>query len=325
MKPEDPVFINAWWRSSSTYVWSRLRRDNTLRCYYEPLNERISTLKPSDIESSPETAISQALRHPAQTENYFSEYLDLIKSGTLNYSPDLAYERYILKPGQEDKKLLAYLSGLISSATSAGKKPVLCFCRSQMRSAWMRHALGGVHVAQIRSPINQWQSFQVNHYFTQKMVTIALHLHASNPEAFSHIKEFHRQAGDIISGKTNAINLSSEDMLSIFLVIWIASTLQAISTCDYLLDVERLSEENGYQIETSEWFRAHGCTVDFSDCAAPSKSQSAPYLFQELAEKAAHSIRSNASPLVLMDPAAIARKTPQLSTPSRQLVELALG
>ncbi len=33
------MFIHAWWRSGSSYVWSKLRANQSLICYYEPFNE----------------------------------------------------------------------------------------------------------------------------------------------------------------------------------------------------------------------------------------------------------------------------------------------
>ena len=34
-----PLFIHAWFRSGSTYIWSKLRNDEKLICYYEPFHE----------------------------------------------------------------------------------------------------------------------------------------------------------------------------------------------------------------------------------------------------------------------------------------------
>src|SRR5262249_21651673 len=229
-----PIFIHAWWRSSSTYVWAKLRQEKSFRCYYEPLNERLAALEPGAIAASPEAGMSQSLRHPVQAENYFAEYSKLIAAGSLGYSRDLAYARYLLRPEQADNALKRYLDGLISAAAGARQTAVLCFCRSQMRSAWMRRSFGGLHVAQIRNPFDQWASFQVHPYFTRRLLDIARRLRAMHPGAFSQIDE--------------------NDAPALFLVLWIASALQAIACCDYLLDVDRLSTDEACRKEASDWF-----------------------------------------------------------------------
>ena len=122
------------------------------RCYYEPLHEKIARLDADTIERSPETDLSQALKHPIVKRDYFAEYVDLLRSGSLRYSPELAYDRYFLRPGQADIKLRNYLNGLISDARSAMRRAILCFCRSQMRSAWMKETFGGIHVASNTKP-----------------------------------------------------------------------------------------------------------------------------------------------------------------------------
>lgn len=328
-----PIFIHAWWRSSSTYVWSKLRRDESLRCYYEPLNERIAALKPADTEASPKAGMSRMLRHPVQTGSYFAEYRDLLASRSLRYSADLAYARYLLGPDQSDSGLHAYLDGLIYAASRAGRTAVLCFCRSQMRSAWMKRNFGGLHVAQIRNPVDQWASFQVNPYFVRKMVTVALGLRASHPGAFAHIERFERQAQVLANqdplqrGTPATIALDPRDALGLFLVIWMASTLQAVACCDYLLDVDRLSTDGDYRDESSRWFRSSGCTVDFADCATPAagETQSSPDAFARAVEEATAAIRSAASSLVIASPETVAERLAVLSPPSGRILGLALG
>jgi tetratricopeptide (TPR) repeat protein len=333
MHEKAPIFIHAWWRSSSTYVWSKLRQNESLRCYYEPLNERIAALKPNVIKASSEVGISLFLRHPVQRVNYFAEYLDLITSDNLRYSPDLSYTRYLLRPDETDSGLQTYLNGLISDASCAGRRAVLCFCRSQMRSAWIKQNIGGIQVAQIRNPFDQWASFQVTPYFVQKMVNVALGLRATYPFAFAHIEQFERQANILSSQSPSpsehgmAFTLNRRDALGLFLVIWIASALQAVACCDYLLDVDRLSTDGRYQRESSDWFRTLGCMVDFADCATPtaSESQSNSHMFDRMVEKAVDAIRSEASCLVIANTEAVAERLPFLSASSRRVLERALG
>src|SRR5262249_3899658 len=146
----------------------------------------------------PRFELKESLRHPIVRQHYYAEYAELLRSGTLNYSLDLAYDRYFLVRGQTDDALRTYIDGLISAASAAKRRAILCFCRSQMRSAWMKHTFGGIHIAQIRNPADQWASFnKVSGYFVHNMLMIALKLRNSYPLAFAHIESFERFAHNL--------------------------------------------------------------------------------------------------------------------------------
>jgi hypothetical protein len=333
---DQPIFIHAWWRSGSTYVWSKLRENKSCRCYYEPLHERIANLKLGVIKEAPDTGFSRALRHPVPNKHYFAEYAKLLRSGNLCYSSELAYDRYLLQPGEADEQLRKYLNGLISSASAVKRRAVLCFCRSQMRSAWMKETVGGMHVAQIRNPADQWASFKVDSYFVSKLIVIALKLRNLRPHAFAHIGPFEGFAQQL-SKRPVPIRVlvdyfipqfvSQRDCLDVFLVIWIASALQTIAYCDFLLDIDRLSTDLEYRSTASRWFDSIGCSVDFSDCSSPTSggNEAAVFAFERSAVDAANAIRNAASSLVVTRTEIIKNWLPTLSPLSRRVLSLALG
>jgi hypothetical protein len=339
MVSEEPIFIHAWWRSGSTYIWSKLREIESCCCYFEPLNPSIADLRLTTVERLPDLEDAQNLRHPTLKTHYFAEYAELIRSARLGYSPDFAYDRYLLRPGQSEERLRSYLAGLILSASEAKRRSVLCFCRSQMRSAWMKETLGGIHVAQIRNPADQWASFksyqsEIRPNFAVDMTIIALKLRQSHPTAFIHIEEFERFAQQLskrTSLPTHVIIqyfipqfVKQRDCLDVFLVIWIASALQAIAYCDFVLDIDRLSSEPGDRSAAEQWFASNGCQVDFADCSSPAMVE--PYAtFQRTSEDAAKAVRSNASSLVVTKPEAVKKWLPTLSPPNRQILSLALA
>src|SRR5712671_4098479 len=108
----NPIFIHAWWRSGSTYIWSKLRANASSVCYYEPLHERLASLTPDIVDASPEVDRSMALKHPAQTKNYFAEYSDLLRAGKLKFSPELSYDQYLLMPERNHEDLHTYIESL---------------------------------------------------------------------------------------------------------------------------------------------------------------------------------------------------------------------
>jgi hypothetical protein len=333
---QQPIFIHAWWRSGSTYVWSKLRDNKSCRCYYEPLHERIAGLNLAAVKTDPDVKLSAALRHPVPRKHYFTEYAKLLRSGSLNYSPELAYDRYLLLPEQTDERLRDYLAGLISSASMANRRAILCFCRSQMRSAWMKQAFGGLHVAQIRNPIDQWASFKVDSYFVSKLMIIALKLRNLYPRAFVHIQPFESFAqqlskrplpSQIVVDYVIPQFVNQRDSLDIFLLIWIASALQAIACCDFILDIDLLSTDLEYRNKTSAWFSSIDCPVDFSDCSSPSSSDKDATIstLERMAAEAVSAAGSNASSLVVTKPDIVKKRLSLLSPVSHRVLSLALG
>jgi hypothetical protein len=240
----DRISIHAWWRSGSTYVWSKLRENDSCCCYYEPLHEKILRLSPDVAEQPPDSEMSRRFRHPIPYKSYFAEYADLLRSGNLKFSRMFCYERFLLHPDEQDDRLRSYIGGLIEAASVSKRTPVLCFCRSQMRSAWMKKTFGGIHIAQITNPADQWASFNVEPYFRKKMLTIALKPRQLQPLSFIHIEAFERFARHLSKGPWRQVEelfdrfISETDAFAVFLIIWIASTLQAISYSDFVLDID---------------------------------------------------------------------------------------
>jgi hypothetical protein len=328
----DRIFIHAWWRSGSTYLWSKLREKDTCVCYYEPLHERISGLTLALVEGPENVEISRALRHPLQKKDYFVEYAALIRANNLKFSPALSYDRFLLRPDETDDELRVYIDGLLNAASAAQRAAVLCFCRSQMRSAWMKKVFGGVHIAQVRNPSDQWASFQVEPFFRNKMLIIALKLRNLHPAAFTHIDAFDRFARYMSKHPAVAVEqlfdrfIKEREALAIFLVIWIASALQAVSFTDFVLDIDQVSNNLHWRKTATDWFKTIGCSIDFSDCASPSwgKLPVPPSEFERIMGDAVTAIRTNAASLVIADPDVIRKRLASLSPLSGQVLDMSI-
>jgi hypothetical protein len=328
----DRIFIHAWWRSGSTYVWSKIRENRSHICYYEPFHEKISYLTRDLVAEPADVELSRFFRHPVQQKNYYAEYAELVRSDNLQFSPALSYDRYLLLPDQADEQLQAYIEGLLKAAMAANRHAALCFCRSQMRSAWLKKNFGGVHIAQIRNPSDQWVSFQVEDYFCKKMLLIALKLRKTHPFAFAHIEPFERFA-HYMSKRSDAVIeslfekfIAEKDALAIFLIIWMASALQAISFADFVLDIDQLSTDRNCRKGAMEWFESIGCPIDFSDCASPSSSKLpiAVSDFERMLFDAAMTIRTKAAALVVAEPEIVRQRLGSLSPRSGRILQLAL-
>jgi len=328
----DRIFVHAWWRSGSTYIWSKLRKNGSFICYYEPLHEKNSQLTIDAVEGAANPELVRIFRHPTQKESYFAEYAALVRSTNLQFSPALSYDRFLLRPDERDDELRVYIAGLLKAASEARRTAVLCFCRSQMRSGWMKKTFGGVHVAQIRNPYDQWASFHVEPYFRNKMLIIALKLRNLHPRSFAHIEGFERFARSMSKYPAPLIRqlfdrfIDEKDALAIFLVVWTTSALQAISFADFVIDIDRLSTDPSSRRNASRWFETIGCPIDFSDCASPSSNQVLfpENEFERMIDEATEAVRTNAAALAITDADVVRQWLASLSPLSSKVLRLAL-
>ncbi len=175
------------------------------------------------------------LRHQEAERHYFAEYLELVQQGGLNYHDELAYDRYFLEPHEKDDILKGYLSTLIEHAQQRDLTAALCFCRSPMRSAWMKENFGGLHIALIRNPLDQWESFKLGDYFISRVVLTFHNLQRLHPFSSAQLgiwpfREFSLQ---LLSSGSVLFEPSQKDiedqLFRMFFVIWLASLVQSVS------------------------------------------------------------------------------------------------
>ncbi len=261
-----PVFIHAWFRSGSTWFWTKLRQDSGIRAYYEPLNEELAVWTPEAIRRGPTKAF-EGDNHPPLDRHYFYEYLELIEQRRLLFEPSLSYERYFLAPDEADPALERYLANLISSAQENGLRPALCFCRSQMRALWMERRFGGTHLCQIRGPMDQWLSFGRHDYFKQRTLLTGFLLNRRYPGCLESLNGFQDLYRAWQTGQS--IQYRDQDCLEIFCVLWIASALQSLAASTIILDIDRLGADPALRAATAEDLRQAGLPHDLDDCRPP--------------------------------------------------------
>ena len=126
-----------------------------------------------------------------------------------------------------------------------------------MRSAWIKQKFLSTHIAQIRDPLSQYESFTVQPYFRNTMIKIAFDLRRNNPACFTHIVHFDRFAEsfekrpDLPAEQLYEYFLKPDDFLAIFLVIWTLSVLQSMSCSDLTLDIDSLARNISYRYRGS--------------------------------------------------------------------------
>ena len=327
-----PLFVHAWFRSGSTYIWSKLRENEKLICYYEPFHEVLAEKTLGEqIGKHKAYEASSVMRHPIQDRHYFHEYKDLVEQHQLNFAPELSYKNYFLSPDQNDDPRYQYLQTLISYGAAVNRLPTLCFCRSQMRSAWIRKNFAGKHIAQIREPLPQWESFDVLPYFRNTMIKVALDLRENCPAYFDHIPNFNRFAAAFERRKSLPADqlyeffLRPDDFLAIFLLVWVLSTLQSISHSDLALDIDRLSSDGSYRGFVQDWFADLGCTVDISDCSIPRKVSADRQKASDMLVVAGRAVKQSPGAMLVYEPTKIASAFKFMSDESKRAIDLFLN
>jgi len=331
--PRFPLFVHAWFRSGSTYIWGKLRKNENLICYYEPFHEVLAEPSLLDqIENHAPLETSKSLRHPVEDRHYFFEYRNLLRENRLNFVPELSYHRYFLAEDQPDADRFRYIETLIAFASETARSPVFCFCRSPMRSAWIKKQFNGTNIAQIREPVSQYNSFEVLPYFRTTMIKIALDIWRASPRCFAHIPNFDRFAAafekraGLPPDQLYQFFLKPEDFKAIFFLIWSLSALQSISICDLVLDIDRLSNDPSYQQAMRDWFGDLGCEADFSDCKSPLSADANDGATSELIAQTGRALKAEASSLLICDAQKVENAFAFLSDQTRRaLATLMIG
>jgi hypothetical protein len=333
--------VHAWWRAATTWFWAKLRARPALRCYYEPLHERLAVLTAAALRAQrldPEQL--RRMGHPPLERPYFAEYLELLEAGGTGLDPALSYERYFLAPEEDDPALERYLRRLIGHAAQRGERAVLCFVRSPLRALWMRRRFGGLHIAQIRNPRDQWGSFIARggsrgSYFTNGTLLIARRLHRRVPRLFSHLARLpgpRVRAFPEVTVSARGMTMQGESIghareYAVFVLLWLASALQSLSAAEIVIDCDRLSADAPARARVGAQLAAQGLGVELDDVAAR-RHAGLPLAASALGEIEALAVRQlagDARALVLAHPKRIAARLEYVSSESHALLEAALA
>ena len=265
-----PVFVHSSFRTSSTWFWIALRRNQSALAFYEILNEALATLRPEDIAGN--RFDTWASRHP-QAAPYFEEFRPLLAptGGVSGFSADFAFNRFVPRMGlsgpiSADEQ--AYITRLIDHALSLHRVPILTCTRSLGRISGLKRAFGGWHIFLHRNLFQQWMS-----YLAQ--------LRAGNPYFMKTVAETIRRGGHdpflaglavrCLSGaNTGAPSCADFDDLEAafqaFVGLHLYLSMHAVSEADQVIDVNRLADEpfTGIAVQEEISLRT-GLNVDLAD------------------------------------------------------------
>lgn len=276
------VFLHAGWRSASTYVWSRFRRNPATTSFYEPFGEALARCSPKRIQRV--TAQGWNSRHPPHLLPYSQEYRPLLRpilKGVPGYRREFALARYF-PTGDGVAPEVRYLSRLIRHAQRQGTHAVLGFSRSLARAAALKSALGGYHVLLRRNPVQQWQSCRsyraeapLSYFESCHLLILALAPAGSPAHRFAATlalpplpRGLPQQLRALHCG---VVPVSEELSFRAFTAVRLLSYAAAEPVADLVLDVDRLGRSQQYR----EAMHARivtdvGLSIDFDDCSVPS-------------------------------------------------------
>ena len=156
-----PVFVHSSWRTSSTWLWSKLRQARTTVAYYEIFHERLCDCSVDDFRQRDDSRPHS--KHP-EAAPYFLEFASLIEPQGIvrGFDRSMAFERFVPAGGLHgslgaDQE--AYVNSLIQSAYARGKIPVLTDTRTLGRFNALVDAFPGRHVLLVRNAFHHWASY----------------------------------------------------------------------------------------------------------------------------------------------------------------------
>ncbi len=258
-----PIFLHAGMRSGSTYLWAKFRELPGVMAFYEPFSEDLGRMSPTFLRHhGPDTWRSGH----APTAPYYLEYEPLLRpsGGVHGFASEFSYANYFVTQ-QELPAQRAYLASLLAQAEAAQTVPVLGFCRSLGRTAWLKTQFpDAVHLVLIRNPVYQWLSgwqFYTqtqNPYFLTRPLLIAQYP-GDNPYMHLIAQEFREQI--------TAPSVPIATVYEVFLHVYAASTLAALLDADLVIDIDVLSASAAYrQFITAQLTALTSLPLDVTDC-----------------------------------------------------------
>jgi hypothetical protein len=240
-----------------------MREQPGVTAYYEPLHEGLATLDAAQIARERPNAWES--RHGGSAP-YFAEYAPLLARrwfrgprGVRLHEQRFAYERYFQSPEEADDALAGYITGLLDAAE--GRVPVLKFCRSLGRVAWMqRHFPDALHAVVLRGPVAQFRSTEAqlatgNRFFAVAPLLV-LARNRQAPQVRDAVERFalrlpalpeRRRDLDAELCWRHCRGLDEAGRYRIFLAFWTITAISALSAGALLIDADRLGTDTAHR------------------------------------------------------------------------------
>lgn len=269
-----PIFIQAMWRTGSTYIWKKFRDQPQYRTYYEPLYEVLA--RPIQQVRSLESAVTtEYLRHPPLDRPYFDEY-PFTDCGVNFFEKPLSYERYCLAEYDPDDALYIYIRNLMEHAVLQGQFAVLQFNRGLLRAGWLTQHFEPINILILRRPLNIWKSFLSipDPYFMRSLCTI-LGQNAAKPPLCWLPRwldipcRIHKTIDEDFEFYGPLAVLNAPVFYPAFFDFNLVSTLHCAQYTHCVLDLDEISANPSVRVAAENRLRELGIALSLEDCRLP--------------------------------------------------------
>lgn len=257
-----PIFIHALFKTGSTFLWSKFRKNKDYHCYYEPFHHFLLEIdKNFKDKFIKENTVFK--KEPTGEEHYLTEYADLIrekKAGLPFFKRSFIVDAYCENTGGHDVK--QYIDSLVEN--SGEKRTVLQFNRTALRIKWFKSNYpDSLHVYLVRSPRDQWESY-ISKVKRNIRIFVAYDLMIAGKN--QHTDYFRRLAdyvplidfrdadlnAEIKFYQTLSDQYTDEDKYFIFYYIWLSAYLENCQHADIIIDMNSISRDPAYRQQIIE-------------------------------------------------------------------------
>jgi hypothetical protein len=256
------VWVHSSFRVSSTWLWSRFRRNPDVVAYNEIFHELLGSL-------TPERAAAISYRdwdsgHPPSAP-YFLEYAPFLRDGWLKCDDGMAFGSFIPKSRDRTISLAeaAHVENLIDKARAQGRTPVLTDVRSLGRVHGLRRHFGGFHVLLHRNLFRQWcsysgQELRGNAYFFDRTDRV---IDQNTHDAFLSV------LSSMFPAAPEGTKCCRWEQFLRFTLFHLYVYVLALPDCGLDVCVDRLAADPTYRCAIEEQIAAAtGLTVDLTGC-----------------------------------------------------------
>lgn len=269
MNNKNPIFIHSLFRTGSTYLYSLFRSNKNNHCYYEPFHETLYNYPKSKAFAKNKQDTYKSMGHPEDTKDYFFEYpYNENGYGVPLFQKSFSYDTFCPNKDKNDD-LKKYIENLINYAKG---RPVFQFCRSGLRTEWLKKEFDSVNIYLVRDPHDQWMSYNSfsDNYFN---IINLLILSKLDCEIFSNLRKTLK-----LNEYTNVdlaieyryyefltTGISKKLSYAIFYYLWVLSLIHNVKNSDCIIDLESLSHDLEEKNRVNNFLLSKDIEINFKD------------------------------------------------------------
>jgi len=257
MMAKQTIFLHSLFRTGSTYIWNKFRRNGNLCCYYEPLHQDLKKIRKNRLDIwGFNRKITNREKHPELDQCHFFEYGPIFESGNEQlpyFKKGFSFDDYC--HNEKNRALKLYFDNLINLASQ--NKNVLFQCnRTSLRVKWFKENYpSSFHIYIVRDSKDQWESYlngSSNIFVVMNLLTVSKNYNSP----------YFKKIGDEIKlASFNSRNIENEikfywlalqtytalEHYRLFYFHWLVSLIHGINHSDLLININRFTNETSYR------------------------------------------------------------------------------